>query len=514
MQNGIQQLASTNSKSVRLFHIGLSLISLFLLICLHPPYGFWPLAFIAFIPLIYLIRILRSTHVLILFFVIGFLYEFVSTSWIYSVESFKFFPHGAILVSIVSLPITLWGWIASKLFHQKNVSGLLSFCFASLWVVLEFIASNIGFLAFPWNTLAHTQTENIPLLQWASVFGEYGISFFVVWVNCEIFFWKFYSNTRKVIGFVLILFVISFGYVMSLDNTEDLPQVRVAVIQPSFLRVPAVEEQHPAHRVKRLFEITNSALEYKPDLVIWPEGAVRGEGRNNPVIQQVRNYVQGNGIDLVFGYTESEKFSKASDGGEAKQSHYNQAVFFRNGDDSFHVYRKRRLVPFSETTPLKNWIKWPEWLVPKIVEMEPGDATTQFISSSAVMTPIICWENVFSSTVRRGVWQDTNLIVDLVNDNWFGETIASTQHNLASNLRAVENGTAVLISSNTGPSEIIDHKGRAVAKSSDIFKQTFLVADISLNNSKTIYYVIGDLFVYACVFIMLLLIIFNLKKKY
>lgn len=510
----MQQLASTNSKSVQLFHIGLSLISLFLLICLHPPYGFWPLAFIAFIPLIYLIRTLCSTYVFFLFFVIGFLYKLVSTFWIFTVESFNFFPHAVTLLFIVSLPLALWGWIASKLFYQKLTSDLFSFCLAALWIGIEFITANIGFLASPWNTVAHSQTQNLPLLQWASVFGEYGISFFVIWVNCEIFFWRNYSNIRKIIGFFLVLLVVNFGYVMSLDNSDNLPQLRVAVIQPSFLRVPAVEEQHPAHRAKRLFEITNSALEYKPDLVIWPEGAVRGQGRSNPVIQQVRNYVQGNGIDLVFGYTESEKFSKASDGGEAKQSHYNQAVFFRNGDASFYVYRKRRLVPFSEVTPLKEFIEWPEWLVPKIIEMQPGDQATQFISGATVITPIICWENIFSSTVREGVWQETNLIVDLVNDNWFGETIASTQHNLASNLRAVENGTAVLISSNTGPSEIIDHKGRTVAKSSDIFKQTFLVADIPLSNSKTIYYVIGDLFVYACVFIMLLLIIFNLKKKY
>lgn len=509
MLNSKQQLASSYKP---LFYGGLLTMALFLLISLHPPYGLWALAFVALIPLIYLSTVLRPRQVFCLTFVAVFLYKLISVLWIYFVEPFKFFPHGIVLTSIVALPISIWVLAISKLHQYVKPSFVFNFTASSIWLLLEYLVANSSFLSFPWNTLAHSQSSNTPLLQWASIFGEYGISFFVVWVNCEIFFWREYSITRKVKGGVFVLIVFSLGYLMSFTGANNLQSLRVAVVQPSFLRIPAVQEQNPAHRVQRLIEITDLALEYQPDLVVWPEGAVRGEGRNNPEIQTIKNYLKKTGVDLVFGYTESEKFSQSQVAKKSKQAHYNQAVFLNNNDELFHVYKKRRLVPFSETMPLKGWLTWPEWLAPKITEMEPGNDTVLFRSGAALIAPIICWENIFSSTVREGISNDTNMVVDIVNDNWFGKTIAATQHNVASIFRAVENGVPVVIASNTGPSEIINHKGKVLAKSKDIFEQTFLVADIPLNSSKTIYYFIGDLFVCFCVLVMLLLLLKGARK--
>jgi apolipoprotein N-acyltransferase len=88
-------------------------------------------------------------------------------------------------------------------------------------------------------------------------------------------------------------------------------------------------------------------------------------------------------------------------------------------------------------------------------------------------------------------------VVQLTNDVWFGRTAAPWQHNRASVLRAVETGTPVVIASNTGPSQIIDGRGRVVATAATWFDAATVTADVPLRDGTTPYARTGDGWLWA-----------------
>jgi len=131
-----------------------------------------------------------------------------------------------------------------------------------------------------------------------------------------------------------------------------------------------------------------------------------------------------------------------------------------------------------------------------------------------MISPIICWENLFPEFVRKIVANGSNLVVHISNDNWFGRTSASRQHNLASVMRAVENRVPIVISSNTGPAQIIDVHGRVVAAAAEIFSQTLVVASVKPGVTlKTFYTRHGDLFACLCVLLVCMAGLINITLR-
>jgi apolipoprotein N-acyltransferase len=91
------------------------------------------------------------------------------------------------------------------------------------------------------------------------------------------------------------------------------------------------------------------------------------------------------------------------------------------------------------------------------------------------------------------------LLVLLTNDGWFGRTAEPVQHNLASVFRAIENRVPIVISSNSGPSMIIDAYGRVIVQAATIFHEDVITGDVSVGSGGTLYMRIGDVFVFIVV---------------
>ena len=110
---------------------------------------------------------------------------------------------------------------------------------------------------------------------------------------------------------------------------------------------------------------------------------------------------------------------------------------------------------------------WPTWLVaPGLASLQAGSGALPrwALADGTRIAALICWENLFVEQTRDAVGQGAQVIVQLTNDAWFGHSAASRQHNLASVLRAVESRVPVVITSNAGPSQIIDADGRVRAR--------------------------------------------------
>ena len=86
-----------------------------------------------------------------------------------------------------------------------------------------------------------------------------------------------------------------------------------------------------------------------------------------------------------------------------------------------------------------------------------------------------------------------NVIINITNNAWFGQSIASAQHFQMSRMRAVETGRYLLRSTNTGITAVVDPKGR-VQSSAEPYKYSVIVEDFFLMEGKTPYMLWGDSF--------------------
>jgi apolipoprotein N-acyltransferase len=265
--------------------------------------------------------------------------------------------------------------------------------------------------------------------------------------------------------------------------------------------------------------LTLTAAASEPELVVWPETAVRYVNKDAQLFAQVKLLSQTIHTPILTGASEIIKFSNTADYQDnvfsLEQYQYNSAYFITAGASStIEPYRKRILVPFGEYMPLKSFITWPSWFVLQVADVLPGDGYKHYTLAGGVrVSPIICWENLFADYVRMLVREDTQVIVHLVNDNWFGRTAAPRQHNLASVLRAVENRVPVVIASNAGPSQIIDHVGRIRNEVPRLFTTGVATAEVPVLYGTTFYTAHGEVFLFMCFTILIAFILVRVIVK-
>ena len=168
-------------------------------------------------------------------------------------------------------------------------------------------------------------------------------------------------------------------------------------------------------------------------------------------------------------------------------------------------YNKRKLVPFGEFLPFENFMN--NFGLKKITEGHgsylKGDSINNISIDNLNILPMICYEVIFTDLLQKSN-QETNLIVIISEDGWFGESIGPEQHFIKSLFRAIENNTFLLRSANKGVSAIIDNKGEIIKQLSrnETGNIEFEVPLIKSNKIKNdlIFYIL--LFTYLFIFLI------------
>ena len=178
--------------------------------------------------------------------------------------------------------------------------------------------------------------------------------------------------------------------------------------------------------------------------------------------------------------------------------------------DIIQSYNKRRLVPFGEFLPFENLLT--NFGLKKITEgygsFLKGKESKNFLINELNILPLICYEIIFTDLIQKSSG-DTNLIVNISEDGWFGNTIGPDQHFAKSIFRAIENNTFFLRSANKGVSAIIDNKGKII-KQLNRNEAGNIDFEVPLIKSKKIK---NDLIFFILLITYLLIFLIN-KKKY
>lgn len=434
-------------------------------------------------------------------------------SWMFAVPGFRYF-HGTLGALYLGLYTAAW-CCGVSLGKRAGIPLIISA--PTLWVALDFLKSHAGFLALPWASLAHSQHDNLSLLQISALTGEFGVTFLLVLVNAAIaaFILK-PGYVQPIAAGAVLASVVVYG-ACQLSSDEKADPLWVAAVQPCIWPDEQQKDPGQSNTIRRLEALTTSAAASPTRLVVWPETSVLNLQTSASIRQRLDNLSEKSGAALLVGASERVKFTgHAFDDPVIKGIRsYNAAYLIRSGLPDVEPYRKNRLVPFGEYLPLEGLFRWPSWFVGQGFNTVPGEERTLFrLPGPITLGVLICWENLFPGIARDDVRHGARMLVNMVNDGWFGRTGASRQHNCASILRAVENGVPVVVASNCGPSQVVDARGRVIASLPDTFAPGTVSAGLTVGKHLTFYTRHGDYFAWVCVGLSLLAMLYACVRRF
>ena len=393
-------------------------------------------------------------------------------------------------------------WLQRQLWALTGAAG---------WTAMEMLQSHL-FTGFPWNLLAISQVDMIPLIQLASITGVYGLSFLICWVSLSLllaiaqisnipgqpFVW---SREIFPAGITLVL-IASLGFHRVQSAPQYTDSIRVGLVQPSVNQTVIWEGSQTEERLVDLFRLSDQALQLKPDLLIWPESALPASRDSLNLVSLFTNERQ---IPLVFNDLEIEDTADPE-----SPLLYNSAFVMNAKGELVDSARKQHLVMFGEYTPFAKQFPFLDSLSPIGASLSAGTepGVLELDTPSIRLGVLVCFEDAFPSLARDLAKENPALLVNLTNDAWFGESQAQWQHAHAAAFRAIETGLSLVRCSNNGLTCWIDPYGRMrmgnLDSASDVYRAGVKIIDIPLRPDSspaptTRYVKDGDLFGWLCV---------------
>jgi apolipoprotein N-acyltransferase len=160
------------------------------------------------------------------------------------------------------------------------------------------------------------------------------------------------------------------------------------------------------------------------------------------------------------------------------------------------------LLPFDEYLPWRDYVKWPSWIVSAdMIDKRPGKELTIFSMRNLRFGVQICWESLFPDLFRNIAAQRVDFMVNITNEEFTDTPSAHYQMLAMTVFRAIENGVAIVRTTPTGVSAIIDPNGKISARLQDANLndtniEGHLVGQVPISSERTFYNRYGDWFVY------------------
>jgi len=447
--------------------------------------------------------------------------------WVFEVSNYNILHHILLDIYFSAYVVVFAGLLLYVRASQGQLPALLMAPF--LWVVLEYLRSNAGFLALPWGLLGHSQYTNINTIQIASITGAYGISFMVVLVNSAItailippasrFLRIEFPSTLSpkkrnlFVGIVFGLVALSIAYGWNLINQKLAgSEYKISVIQPNIDQRIKWDKKSAPIIVKKLYNLTSIAAQNEPWMIVWPETATpRSINIDHELRRQITEMAVASKANLMIGSSQVQKFKLDN----PKNAKYLNSAYLipPNGDSpNFQRYDKMKLMPFGEYLPKGNKIPWHYIKVPNVGSFIPGKERKIFLIDGIEFGTTICWENIFPDFVRRYVKNGAQFIINITNEGWFGASSAPYQFLSMSVMRAVENQVYIVRCANTGISCFIDPHGRITKRVADpdgneTFVSGVITGTVVPQKDKTFYTEFGDWFVWLCLTVSIIFIV-------
>jgi apolipoprotein N-acyltransferase len=474
------------------------------------------LAWVALVPLLYAIDGLRLRGVFGYSMLQAFVFYVITLYWaVIPLHTFADAPLwmavGPMLLLSAVEALFLAGTVVGAAFVTRRLRIPLVLTLPILWAAVEWLRSFFP-IPFPWNLLGYAAYRNLGLIQFAEITGVYGVSALIVFFNAVVYtVIAAPASARRLkirslsalTGLMVAAMVFSGLRMTQLEHEHYDGSLKVAMVQGN---IPQSIKWDPNFRPSSFAvyaDQTLRAAKEHPDLIVWPEAAAAF-------------YVQPDNVyPLAALASDAEYRARLLE--LARQAHtpilfgspalrfspyeidsFNRAYLVSADGRIVDYYDKIDLAPFAEYVPFRKVFGF---FVHKVVvglgEFVPGERQTLFDVKGAKLAVLICFEGIFPDLSRNAVDQGANLLMNITNDAWYGNSSAPYQLLAMSALRSVETHTPMVRVANTGISAVIEPDGDITSRT-DLFTRGTEMRTVHWRHGGTIYTMVGDLFAEIC----------------
>lgn len=404
----------------------------------------------------------------------------------------------ALLVAFLALFPALAAWLSVRLVPRPGWQRYMLIGPAA-WVLAEWVRGWI-FTGFPWLLAGYSQLDT-PLSGYATIVGVYGVGLLLMMTAGALTAGITARTLPQRFTVLVVVMTLWLGGAMlqhrEWSHSSGQP-LDVSLIQGNISQDHKWQKAWQVATLERYLTLTRQEWDdpdWKADLVIWPETAIPAfyHQIEQGFLPQLRSETRQAGSELLTGIPVLDR----------QHWKYYNAVMEVGGDDAF--YYKRHLVPFGEYLPLREWLGGLLQVMPlPVADFSTGTADQPLLHVDGHPVGVsICYEVIFGEEVIDTL-PEAELLVNVSNDAWFGDSLAPHQHLQMARMRALETGRDMLRATNTGITAVIDQHGGILERGPQ-FEVAVVRASVQPRQGETPYVKWGNTVVLAAVGILLLL---------
>ncbi|CDT25646.1 MULTISPECIES: apolipoprotein N-acyltransferase [Vibrio] len=455
------------------------------------PYSIWPLAILSPALLLLLIHNRSPKSALWIGYAWGLGQFTTGISWVYvSIDHFGGMPLAAnlflmaLLIGYLAVYSGLFAWSLNKFFPANNLSRFF-LAAPALWLISDWLRGWV-MTGFPWLWLGYSQIDS-PLGSFAPIGGVELITLVII-VSASAFAYAIVNRAWSIAIIPAVVFSAGFG-IRNIDWVTPNPEktTSVVLIQGN---VDQDSKWLPSHRWPTMMKYTDLSREnWDADIIIWPEAAIPAFEVEIPsFLRNLDSAAKMNDSSIITGVLNQSEDKK----------YYNSILslgvnpYGEYSYDPDERYHKHHLLPFGEFVPFEDILRplAPFFNLP-MSSFSRGDfVQPNIVANGRHLAPALCYEIVFNDQVRQNVTDETDFILTLSNDAWFGRSIGPLQHMEIAQMRALELGKPVIRSTNNGVTAVTDYKGNII-KQVPQFETAVLKAELISTDGQTPYHTVG-----------------------
>lgn len=381
----------------------------------------------------------------------------------------------AVLALFPALAFWFWGKLA------KNSAMRRLILFPAIWILGDWLR---GWLltGFPWLYLGTAHTDG-PLAGLAPMVGVHGLTFWIAASGAAIFAsgWLITRKRHASAGIVAAVTLIPWLVAPALNRIDwtdiSTEPTSVAAMQGN---IPQLIKWDPEFLKDQIVAYLGMTEPYwDTDLILWPETAIPiPQDQAGKIIDHIKENL-GEESTLITGIP-WYGFSERADG----FTYHNSITAIGNGEG---IYHKQKLVPFGEYVPLEGVLRGLIGFFDLPMSSFTRGPANQapLIANGTKVMPFICYEVAYPDFLARNA-VNSDLLLTISNDGWFGDSVGPLQHLQIARMRALETGRYMIRGTNNGVTAIIDHKGQITSRIPQ-FERAVLTGEVFTATGSTPY---------------------------
>ncbi|XZQ55198.1 MAG: apolipoprotein N-acyltransferase [Arsenophonus sp.] len=438
-------------------------------------------------------------------------------NWIYiSISDFSGMPLMVVNIFLVFLLVTylslypvLFAYLLNRFFPRLNIARSI-FATPAIWQITEYLRGNI-LTGFPWLQFGYSQIDG-PLKGIAPIFGVEMITLLLLVISGSL---VFAYVKRLVIPLITAIILLSLPLMLK-KHQWYTPVIekksKIVLVQGNIFQDLKWKSDFFEQTISTYMDLSKPYIGYAK-IIIWPESAIPSiELDNNVWLTSLDKLLRLKNTYLVTGIIDT-KVNK-----DGFKNFFNSIIVLGDNETyqypTSNRYKKHHLVPFGEFVPLRNILRpiSPLFNLP-MSNFSHGDYKQQQLMAGNIhLTAAICYEIILGNQVRNNFKSDTDFILTISNDAWFGHSIGPWQHFQMARMRALELGRPLLRATNNGITAVIKPNGDIQAELPQ-FTSSVLSIEVTPTSGLTPYARWGNLPIWILVTIFIILSYFIRRKK-